>query len=662
MAFPPGVGLSMGPGPVGPGMGPAPMPHAMVALHPVAGPPPYPHGAFAPAPHMHGPGLLVRADGLVPHAVPLHAMGPGGPVPVVFAPAPFPAPFLGPLPGPEGAPAFLGAPPPPVPRGARPCAPPRAVADPSVAQASTEGEEMNLPESDNPEHYMPTDKGPRLITKSRLRRILLDDIKAELTRRGYEFPEGSEFWRKDRWVSEALGFVYKGAYHREARQWRTEEDVGEEDKARQSHHSNATGLQLVFMGTSVGPCSSRGLPTLAARLSRQVLMFGAAEDTQRRFPQSLVTPYRVSRVFVPSRNPLFYLGLPGLICTVSATRSGGTSSIPTESEARTPLRIYAPPGVLEYVHTTLDVSNTYVSIPVIVYELVDGPVTEEEARPQLVNPRCRLFRARRPRDGGWGGVTPMTEEEEEDMLLKVSYSEKARASFQTKKEVKDRSVFRPFPDVSEASSVPEATTWTFDVEKQWRVVCSRGASGEPGGMTFALVEAAKAGKADLEKCVAAGIAPGPQIMRLKQGESVINDQGDLVTPEQVVAPDVAGRKIVIAIDRPHKPSLEHFLDGATAAVHTSSVVRPVDAFLSSDTLPEDEAVCREAGRACARAGVKQLVMTNFRVPQSVKNAVSVEEGYMARLRAAVESEYSGQLTLADDLAAIDVDCQDADEG
>lgn len=385
------------------------------------------------------------------------------------------------------------------------------------------------PSSSNPDHYFPNGV---LITKSRLRRVLVDDIKAEVIRRGVKVPEEAELWRKDRWVEVLLEVAYGGRYEEQAQQWRTDQKEEEEVQRRNSITSNAKGLQLFFMGTSLGASDARGQPCTALRLSRQTLLFGVGEDTQRRFADSLITPYRVSRIFIPSRNPVFYLGLPGIVCTISGTRSGGMSTVPLESDGRTPLRIYAPPGVAEYLHTTLDVSNTYVCIPVVVYELVDGPVSREERRPQLVNPRCRLFRAKLPSLPYRDEASDMTEEEEDEYLQSIAYTQQLRDSVIRNDKgplyggpcearshdamlckctrprtngpsfslPADRAIFRPFKEVGseveqgcsglglDAATLPAMGLWSIGVDAQWQVVVSR-PRDQAGGFSFLLREA-----------------------------------------------------------------------------------------------------------------------------------------------------------------------------
>lgn len=437
--------------------------------------------------------------------------------------------------------------------------------------------DQNRPKSSNPNHYIPTRRGRRLATKSMLRKMLLQDIKQELSRRGHDFEGVADFWNKDKWVDVALDIIYEvtgavprsaapstllpaspplrapprspdarpppiiqGQYEETARQWKDQIET-EEAKARNDLKSNAKGLQLLFFGSSLGPSTSRGLPALAARLTRQVLMFSVGEDTQRRFAESLLSPYRVSRIFIPSRNPVFYLGLPGLICTISTSRSG-SSSIPAEAEGRSPLRIYAPPGIAEYVHTTLDISNTYVSIPVVIYEFAEGPVSAEELRPRLINPRCRLFRALLPPDDVASTLPRMTDEEEEEFLFGMCYSKQVLDNTAPKEPVEgelaftlsldwsiidgnachtpspsrtlsvpprfgdpmrfprfaDRSVYRQFrPVETEWPATPASNagpTWTVGIEPQWRVICTRGPQDAPegrGGMSFILSEADK---------------------------------------------------------------------------------------------------------------------------------------------------------------------------
>ena len=60
-------------------------------------------------------------------------------------------------------------------------------------------------------------------------------------------------------------------------------------------------------------------------------------------PRSCAPRGKLERIHISSMQPECVLGLPGMLCTISAARAKGHES------ADTPLHIYGPPGLAEYV-------------------------------------------------------------------------------------------------------------------------------------------------------------------------------------------------------------------------------------------------------------------------------------------------------------------------
>ena len=79
-----------------------------------------------------------------------------------------------------------------------------------------------------------------------------------------------------------------------------------------------------------------------------------------------------------------------------------------------PIHIYGPEGIRTYVDTMLTCSDTFIGVPVVVYELIAGPVTEAERAAVCLNKRSRLHvvRARSPahelaQTRGWSSCRAM---------------------------------------------------------------------------------------------------------------------------------------------------------------------------------------------------------------------------------------------------------------
>eukprot|EP00959_Pyramimonas_sp_CCMP1952_P185772 3884300-Pyramimonas_sp.AAC.2 len=65
---------------------------------------------------------------------------------------------------------------------------------------------------------------------------------------------------------------------------------------------------------------------------------------------------------------------------------------------------------------------------------------------------------------------------------------------------------------------------------------------------YVLAEATTRGHIDAEKCTALGLPPGRQYKDLKAGKSVTLPDGTVITPEEVIGPEIIGRKLVVLGD------------------------------------------------------------------------------------------------------------------
>jgi hypothetical protein len=108
--------------------------------------------------------------------------------------------------------------------------------------------------------------------------------------------------------------------------------------------SNTTGLQAVFLSKVT---ASNGLPvatTAALRFRKSVWFFECGEDTQRGLiGHPLIDWKRVDRVFLSSISTDAVLGLPGMLCTVSASKLKGHEA------ADFPVHVYGPRGLVQFV-------------------------------------------------------------------------------------------------------------------------------------------------------------------------------------------------------------------------------------------------------------------------------------------------------------------------
>lgn len=146
---------------------------------------------------------------------------------------------------------------------------------------------------------------------------------------------------------------------------------------------------------------------------------------------------KITRLFCTSLAGSRIYGLPGMICTLVCPHLSPTSSTavplvtsagPTNSISRTivgvyspefssyavtlgrvqsqakgdsrnattPVHIYGPEGLAAFIAHMLAISDTFVIVPVLVFEFVPGPVDPQDAEPVLLNERAKVYQVRSP--------------------------------------------------------------------------------------------------------------------------------------------------------------------------------------------------------------------------------------------------------------------------
>ena len=124
---------------------------------------------------------------------------------------------------------------------------------------------------------------------------------------------------------------------------------------------------------------------------------------------------------------------------------------------------------------------------------------------------------------------------------------------------------------------------------------------------YALVEDARPGRFDVQAADALGVPPGPERGALQRGESVTLADGTTITPDKVLGPARAGRKVVIAGDG---GPAESVIDAA----------RNADVLVHEATFCEDEreraretqhSTAHEAAGVARAAEVELLALTHL---------------------------------------------------
>ncbi len=124
---------------------------------------------------------------------------------------------------------------------------------------------------------------------------------------------------------------------------------------------------------------------------------------------------------------------------------------------------------------------------------------------------------------------------------------------------------------------------------------------------YALVEAPRPGRFDVEAARALGVPEGPLFGVLQRGERVLTPDGKEVAPNQVLGPERPGRKIVFSGDtRPTRSVLE--------VAHAADVLVHDGTFSNEEQERADEtghATATEAAELARLANVRMLVLVHL---------------------------------------------------
>ena len=142
-----------------------------------------------------------------------------------------------------------------------------------------------------------------------------------------------------------------------------------------------------------------------------------------------------------------------------------------------------------------------------------------------------------------------------------------------------------------------------------------------GALGWALVEEDRLGRFDPERARELGVPEGPLWGKLQRSQSVTLDDGRVVSPETIVGPPRAGRKLVYSGDtRPCAATIE-VAAGADLLIHEATFGAE-EADRAMETL---HATAGEAAQVAKLAGVKKLALTHLSARYSRDAAPLLEE-------------------------------------
>ena len=122
-------------------------------------------------------------------------------------------------------------------------------------------------------------------------------------------------------------------------------------------------MDLVFLGTGSGvPAKHRNVSSIALKLLDElnsIWLFDCGEATQHQILKTSVKPRKIDKIFITHMHGDHIYGLPGLLS--SRAFQGGD----------TPLTIYGPPGIRQYVSMSMKLSQSHVKYPIDYVEFTE---------------------------------------------------------------------------------------------------------------------------------------------------------------------------------------------------------------------------------------------------------------------------------------------------
>jgi len=128
-------------------------------------------------------------------------------------------------------------------------------------------------------------------------------------------------------------------------------------------------MKLTFLGTSSGtPSRTRNVTSIALQLVQQgkLWLFDCGEGTQQQVMRSPLRLSQLDKIFFTHMHGDHLFGVIGLLASRSL-QNGGT----------TPVTLYGPPGLPEFVRCNLELSQTHLAYPVYVETVGTNQIYED---------------------------------------------------------------------------------------------------------------------------------------------------------------------------------------------------------------------------------------------------------------------------------------------
>ncbi len=126
-------------------------------------------------------------------------------------------------------------------------------------------------------------------------------------------------------------------------------------------------MKIIFLGTGGSlPTKERGLTSIAIRRKGELLLFDCGEGTQRQMTWTEVSPMNIDTIFLTHFHGDHFLGIPGLVQTMSLM------------DRERKLKIYGPPETKEKVSKLIQIPTYTEKFEVKIQELEPGEKIERE--------------------------------------------------------------------------------------------------------------------------------------------------------------------------------------------------------------------------------------------------------------------------------------------